>query len=97
MSDLPAWVLLTKLAVLIACSAFFSSSETAMLSLNRYRLKNLAEKGHRSARLANYYFFYLIYIFQIINSTFSFLLQVRKLWKYEEKLIRYDNNNVWTL
>lgn len=40
------------LAGLILLSAFFSASETAMMSLNRYRLHNLADKGHRSARLA---------------------------------------------
>jgi Mg2+/Co2+ transporter CorB len=40
------------LAGLILLSAFFSASETAMMALNRYRLRNLAEKGHRSARLA---------------------------------------------
>ena len=40
------------LAALILLSAFFSASETAMMSLNRYRLHNLADKGHRSARLA---------------------------------------------
>ncbi|MCK5359462.1 MAG: HlyC/CorC family transporter [Gammaproteobacteria bacterium] len=53
MSELPIWVLFVILAVLIACSAFFSSSETAMMALNRYRLKNLADKGHRSAKLAS--------------------------------------------
>ncbi|GBE07369.1 MAG TPA: HlyC/CorC family transporter [Gammaproteobacteria bacterium] len=53
MSDLSIWVLFVILVVLIACSAFFSSSETAMMALNRYRLKNLADKGHRSAKLAS--------------------------------------------
>ncbi len=53
MTDLPIWVLFVILAVLIAISAFFSSSETAMMALNRYRLKNLADKGHRSAKLAS--------------------------------------------
>ena len=53
MSEFPIWVLFVILAVLIACSAFFSSSETAMMALNRYRLKNLADKGHRSAKLAS--------------------------------------------
>ena len=53
MSEIPVWVLFVTLAVLIACSAFFSSSETAMMALNRYRLKNLADKGHRSAKLAS--------------------------------------------
>ncbi|MFW2440955.1 MAG: HlyC/CorC family transporter [Arenicellales bacterium] len=53
MSEIPVWVLFVVLAVLIACSAFFSSSETAMMALNRYRLKNLADKGNRSAKLAS--------------------------------------------
>jgi len=53
LSDLSIWVLFVILVVLIACSAFFSSSETAMMALNRYRLKNLADKGHRSAKLAS--------------------------------------------
>ena len=33
-------------------SAFFSSSETGLMSLNRYRLKHLAEKNHGGARRA---------------------------------------------
>ena len=53
MSEIPVWVLFAILVVLIACSAFFSSSETAMMALNRYRLKNLADKGNRSAKLAS--------------------------------------------
>ena len=53
MSEIPVWALFVILALLIACSAFFSSSETAMMALNRYRLKNLAENGHRSAKLAS--------------------------------------------
>lgn len=44
--------LVAILAGLILLSAFFSASETAMMALNRYRLHNLADKGHRSARLA---------------------------------------------
>jgi len=54
LSELPVWALFVILVLLIACSAFFSSSETAMMALNRYRLKNLAEKGHRSAELASH-------------------------------------------
>jgi Mg2+/Co2+ transporter CorB len=37
------------LGVLILCSAYFSSSETGMMSLNRYRLKHLKNEGHRTA------------------------------------------------
>jgi Mg2+/Co2+ transporter CorB len=39
------------LAVLLTLSGFFSASETAMMAINRYRLKHQAEKGHRGARL----------------------------------------------
>lgn len=42
--------LLIILAVLIVTSAFFSSSETGMMSLNKYRLRHLAQNGNRSAR-----------------------------------------------
>ncbi|SDR77120.1 Mg2+ and Co2+ transporter CorB, contains DUF21, CBS pair, and CorC-HlyC domains [Halopseudomonas litoralis] len=38
--------------MLIALSGFFSSSETSMMSLNRYRLKHLSKKGHRGAQRA---------------------------------------------
>ncbi|WP_027858930.1 HlyC/CorC family transporter [Marinobacterium jannaschii] len=41
------------LAFLILCSAFFSSSETGMMSLNRYRLKHLVKKKHAGARKAS--------------------------------------------
>jgi Mg2+/Co2+ transporter CorB len=34
-------------------SAFFSSTETGMMSLNRYRLKHLRKKGHKGARRAS--------------------------------------------
>ncbi|MDZ4335786.1 MAG: HlyC/CorC family transporter [Pseudomonas sp.] len=37
------------LIFLLLCSAFFSSSETGILSLNRYRLKHLTKEGHRGA------------------------------------------------
>jgi Mg2+/Co2+ transporter CorB len=37
------------LVFLLLCSAFFSSSETGMLSLNRYRLRHQAKEGHRGA------------------------------------------------
>jgi Mg2+/Co2+ transporter CorB len=41
-------------AGLFACvllSAFFSSTETALMSVNRYRLRHLARQGHSGARL----------------------------------------------
>jgi Mg2+/Co2+ transporter CorB len=41
------------LVFLLLCSAFFSSSETGMLSLNRYRLRHQAREGHRGAKRAS--------------------------------------------
>ena len=41
--------LLIILLVLILFSAYFSGSETAMMSLNRYRLRHLASNGHKGA------------------------------------------------
>jgi len=40
------------LGLLLVLSAFFSSTETALMSINRYRLRHRARQGHRSARLA---------------------------------------------
>lgn len=53
MNDSHTTFLLISLVVLIVLSAFFSSSETSMMSLNRYRLKHLAKEGHRGARRAS--------------------------------------------
>jgi len=52
LSETSTGLLLLILALLIVCSAFFSSSETGMMSLNRYRLKHLSKKGNQSARRA---------------------------------------------
>jgi Mg2+/Co2+ transporter CorB len=40
------------LLLLLLISAFFSGSETALLTLNRYRLRHRARQGHLGARLA---------------------------------------------
>lgn len=45
-------MLFTALVLLIMLSAFFSGSETALMTLNRYRLRHLASEGHRGAKLA---------------------------------------------
>lgn len=50
MENLHPGFLFGLLVFLLLCSAFFSSSETGMLSLNRYRLRHLAKEGHRGAR-----------------------------------------------
>lgn len=52
MTEVPVVSLVVALCVLIVASAYFSSSETAMMALNRYRLKHLAERQHRGARRA---------------------------------------------
>ncbi|MFT5235473.1 MAG: Mg2+/Co2+ transporter CorB [Shewanella sp.] len=44
--------LFIALFFLLIISAYFSGSETAMMSLNRYRLKHLASKGHKGAKRA---------------------------------------------
>lgn len=43
---------LGALAMLLFISAFFSVSETSLMSVNRYRLRHLAKDGHRGARIA---------------------------------------------
>lgn len=53
MEDIPISALLVALVVLLAISAFFSTSETSMMALNRYRLKHLTKQGHRGARLTS--------------------------------------------
>ncbi len=53
MEDLHPGFLLGLLVFLLLCSAFFSSSETGMLSLNRYRLRHQAKEGHKGARRAS--------------------------------------------
>ena len=43
-------VMMVVLVILLALSAFFSSSETAYSSLNRIRITKLAEEGNDKAR-----------------------------------------------
>ena len=53
MNDLPLSFLYSSLGILILLSGFFSGSETALISLNRYRLKHLVDSGHHGAYLAS--------------------------------------------
>ena len=53
MAEISIFSLLIALLVLVGISAYFSSSETAMMALNRYRVKHLAENNHPGARRAN--------------------------------------------
>jgi Mg2+/Co2+ transporter CorB len=43
--------LLGLLVALLLLSAFFAGTETALMSLNRYRLRHLAKSGNRAARV----------------------------------------------
>lgn len=52
MEDIPLSALATTLIVLLAMSAFFSLSETAMMASNRFRLRHLAQSGHHGAQKA---------------------------------------------
>ena len=52
MEDLSLGSLYITLVVLILLSGFFSSSETGLMAINKYRLRHLANKGHRGAKLA---------------------------------------------
>lgn len=49
-NDLPLGLLFGLLFLLICLSAFFSSSETGMMSINRYRLNHQANSGDSRAR-----------------------------------------------
>ncbi|WP_271272882.1 HlyC/CorC family transporter [Aliamphritea hakodatensis] len=53
MDDASIGSLLGVLLFLIFCSAFFSSSETGMMSLNRYRLRHMVKNKHRAATKAS--------------------------------------------
>jgi len=52
MEEIALGNLYITLLVLILLSGFFSSSETGLMAINKYRLRHLANKGHRGAKLA---------------------------------------------
>lgn len=49
MADFNPWMLLSSIVFLLFLSAFFSGVETAMMSLNRYRLKHLVKENDKGA------------------------------------------------
>ncbi|AEG01341.1 HlyC/CorC family transporter [Methylomonas methanica] len=53
MNDIPLSILIGVLVLLLLLSAFFSGSETALMTLNRYRLKHLVKQKHRGATKAH--------------------------------------------
>ena len=52
MSDeIPLGTLFTLLAILLILSAFFAGTETALMRVNKYRIRHLSRKGNREAKL----------------------------------------------
>lgn len=49
MNEIPLSILFGALVLLILLSAFFSGSETGLVSLNRYRLRHLRKENHHGA------------------------------------------------
>ncbi|WP_248851383.1 HlyC/CorC family transporter [Thiomicrospira microaerophila] len=49
MNDIPLLFLFLTLLLMVLLSGFFSSSETSMMALNRYRLKHKANAGNKAA------------------------------------------------
>ena len=49
MADVNPWMLFSSIIFLLFLSAFFSGVETAMMSLNRYRLKHLVKENNKGA------------------------------------------------
>ena len=50
MDQISTSLLFALLALMIVISAYFSSSETGMMTLNRYKLRHLASQGHKGAQ-----------------------------------------------
>ncbi|EGW20517.1 HlyC/CorC family transporter [Methylobacter tundripaludum] len=54
MNDIPISMLFGILAAMLILSAFFSGSETALMTLNRYRLRHLVKLNHSGAIKAHH-------------------------------------------
>ena len=52
MSDISVSTLVLWVIVMLVVSGFFSIAETAMMAVNRYRLRHRAKQGARGAKLA---------------------------------------------
>jgi len=50
LDDIHIGLMFVALVLLIGCSAFFSSSETGLMTLNRYRLRHRAKAGDKAAQ-----------------------------------------------
>ncbi len=51
MDSVPLWVQIVSLVTLTCTSAFFAISETALLALNRHRIKHMARRGSKLAQI----------------------------------------------
>jgi len=51
--DIPIWMAIAAIALLLVLSAFFSGSETALTAASSARMHHLARDGNRRARLVN--------------------------------------------
>lgn len=54
MDDIHTGTLFIVLILMLLISAYFSGSETSMMSLNRYRLRHMSKEGHRGAKRAEH-------------------------------------------
>ncbi|WP_428628775.1 CNNM domain-containing protein [Sphingopyxis sp.] len=50
MEHISTTTLIITLIVMVIISAYFSGSETGMMTLNRYRLRHMAKQGNRPAK-----------------------------------------------
>ncbi|PZD58568.1 magnesium/cobalt efflux protein, partial [Pantoea ananatis] len=50
MEHVSTTTLIVTLIIMVLVSAYFSGSETGMMTLNRYKLRHQAKHGHRAAR-----------------------------------------------
>ena len=50
--DSDLWIQILELVILLALSGFFSSAETAMVSVSKIRLRTLEDEGNKKASLA---------------------------------------------
>ena len=48
--DAPLSLLLLGMFIMLLLSAYFSSSETAMMAVNRYRLRHLVKERHKGRK-----------------------------------------------
>ena len=53
MNNVPIGYLFLAIAIMILLSAYFSGTETAMMALNKYRLRHLVKSKHRGAKKAS--------------------------------------------